>query len=194
MCLWNEWMKTIKVIWVSPLRVTVICNQGWSKFMSIPNVNKKYMQNAENYRCSGIWSRSVRTSVINRNVGDIQMSSRWVHLAFRWWNRTLTERNTSVCIALGYGIDGWGSRVRFPVGMGIFLFTTACRTTLGPTQPPIQWVLGAPSLGLKRLGREADHSPLSSTEFKEWVELYLQYPNTSLWSGAWLSTGTFFYP
>jgi hypothetical protein len=43
----------------------------------------------------------------------------------------------------------------------IFLFQ-ASRTALGPTQPPIQWVPGALSLGVKRLGREADHSPPSS--------------------------------
>jgi hypothetical protein len=44
-------------------------------------------------------------------------------------------------------------------GLGIFLFTTASRTALGPTQPPIQWEPGALSLGVKRPGREADHSP-----------------------------------
>jgi hypothetical protein len=52
-------------------------------------------------------------------------------------------------------------------GLGIFLFTTASRTALGPTQPPIQWVPGVLSLGLKRPGREADHSPPSSAEVKE---------------------------
>jgi hypothetical protein len=30
--------------------------------------------------------------------------------------------------------------------------------------------------GVKRLGREADHSPPSSAEVKEWVELYLNSP------------------
>jgi hypothetical protein len=35
-----------------------------------------------------------------------------------------------------------------------------------PTQPPIQWVLGALLLGLKRPSREADHSPPSSAEMK----------------------------
>jgi hypothetical protein len=47
-------------------------------------------------------------------------------------------------------------------GLGIFLFTTASRQALGPIQPPIRWVPGALSLGLKRLGREGDHSLLSS--------------------------------
>jgi hypothetical protein len=37
----------------------------------------------------------------------------------------------------------------------------------GPTQPPIQWVPGALSLGVKRPGSEADYSPPSSAEVKE---------------------------
>jgi hypothetical protein len=69
-------------------------------------------------------------------------------------------------------------------GLGIFLFTTASRTALGPTQPPIQWVPGALSLGVKRPGREADHSPPSSTEVKECLELYLLSVNTPSWRGA----------
>jgi hypothetical protein len=63
-------------------------------------------------------------------------------------------------------------------GLGIFLFTTASRTALGPTQPPIQWVPGALSLGIKRPGREADHSPPYIAEVKECVELYLHSTNT----------------
>jgi hypothetical protein len=52
-------------------------------------------------------------------------------------------------------------------GLGIFHFTTASRTALGPTQPPIQCVPGSLSLGVKRPGLEADHSPPSSAEVKE---------------------------
>jgi hypothetical protein len=37
---------------------------------------------------------------------------------------------------------------------------------LESTQPPIQWVPGVLSLGLKRPGHEADHSPPSSAEVK----------------------------
>jgi hypothetical protein len=65
-------------------------------------------------------------------------------------------------------------------------FTTASSTALAPTQPPIQWVQGALSLGVKRPGREADHSPPSSTEVKECVELYFYSPNTPSWRGAQL--------
>jgi hypothetical protein len=63
-------------------------------------------------------------------------------------------------------------------GWEIFLFTTASRTALGPIQPPIQWVPVALSLGVKRLEREADHSPPSSAEVKECVALYLHSPYT----------------
>jgi hypothetical protein len=67
-------------------------------------------------------------------------------------------------MALGYelGYRGFESRQR----LGIFRYTTASRTALGPTYPHIQWVSGAVSLGVKRPGREADHSPPSSAEVK----------------------------
>jgi hypothetical protein len=56
-------------------------------------------------------------------------------------------------------------------GLGIFLFTTASRTALGPTQSPIQWVPGALSLWVKRPEREADQSPPSIAEVKGCVGL-----------------------
>jgi hypothetical protein len=68
-------------------------------------------------------------------------------------------------------------------GLGIFLFTTASRTDLGP---PSLRVRGALSLGVKRLGCEADHSPPFSAEVKACVELYLHSPNTPSWRGAQL--------
>jgi hypothetical protein len=61
-------------------------------------------------------------------------------------------------------------------GLGIFLLTTASTSALGPTQPPIQWLPAVLSLGIKRPGREADHSPPSNAEVKECVELYLHSP------------------
>jgi hypothetical protein len=60
----------------------------------------------------------------------------------------------------------------------------ASRTALGPTQPPNQLAPGALSLGVKRPGGEADQSPPSSAEAKEWVELYFNSLSTSSWGRA----------
>jgi hypothetical protein len=56
-----------------------------------------------------------------------------------------------------------------------FLFSTSSRPALGPTQPPIQWVLVA-SPAVKRSGRKADHSPQTSAEVKKNVDLYIHSP------------------
>jgi hypothetical protein len=87
-------------------------------------------------------------------------------------------------IALGYGLDNRGFEYR--QGLGIFLFTTASRPALGPTQPPIQWVPGDLSLRVKRQRREADHSPPSIAKVKEYLELYLHSPSTPSWRCAQL--------
>jgi hypothetical protein len=71
---------------------------------------------------------------------------------------------TVIIVSTGWtlGVLGFDSRLR----LGIFLFTTASRTALGPTQAPIQWVPWALSLGVKRPEREADHSPPFSATVK----------------------------
>jgi hypothetical protein len=44
------------------------------------------------------------------------------------------------------------------------------RPALGPIQPPVKWVPGTLSPGLKRQGREADHLPPTSAEVKKiWI-------------------------
>jgi hypothetical protein len=79
------------------------------------------------------------------------------------------SRDSSVGIALDYGMDDWGSRVRFPAELGIFLFTTGSRKALGPTQPPIQCVSGALFLGVKRLGMKlTTHLHLESRPENAW--------------------------
>jgi hypothetical protein len=54
-----------------------------------------------------------------------------------------------------------------------------------PTQPPIQWVPGALSLGVKRPGCEADHSPPSTAEVKV-PGVIPPLPNTPSWRDAQL--------
>jgi hypothetical protein len=68
-------------------------------------------------------------------------------------------------------LDDRGSRVRFPAGIRNFSGAHPASYPIGTR------VL---SLGVKRLGRETDHSPPSSVEVKECVELYL-HPNTPSW-------------
>jgi hypothetical protein len=49
-------------------------------------------------------------------------------------------------------------------------FSTSFRPAPGPTQPPIQWVPGPLSPGVKRQGRVADHSPPDSGDIKKmWI-------------------------
>jgi hypothetical protein len=63
---------------------------------------------------------------------------------------------------------GWMSGVQFPVGamMACFLFATASRPDLEPTQPPFRWVMDVLTPEVQRPGREADHSPSISAQVK----------------------------
>jgi len=45
-------------------------------------------------------------------------------------------------------------------------FTFIINCLICSTQPPVQWVAGVLNPGVKRAGREADHSPPSSAEVK----------------------------
>jgi hypothetical protein len=77
----------------------------------------------------------------------------------------MKSRDSSVGIATGYRLEIGVLGFDFKRELGIFLFTTASRPALGPTQPPIQWVPGS-FPGVKRPRREADHSSPSSAEVK----------------------------
>jgi hypothetical protein len=74
----------------------------------------------------------------------------------------------------------FGSRL----GLGFFLFAAAYGQALGPTQPPIQWVPGVLSPGIKRPGREADHSPASSVEVNAWS--YTSTPQYIFMACCWI--------
>jgi hypothetical protein len=70
--------------------------------------------------------------------------------------------------AAGYWLDDRGVGVQVPVASRIF--SKYSRPALGSTQPPIQWVPEALSAGVKRPGREADHSRPASAEVKKmWI-------------------------
>jgi hypothetical protein len=79
----------------------------------------------------------------------------------------IPRRDSSVGIALGYGLDDRGSRVRFPAGAGNFSLHHRVPNGSGahPTSYPMD--IRGSFLWVKRPGREADHSPPSSAEVKE---------------------------
>jgi hypothetical protein len=90
------------------------------------------------------------------------------------------SRDSEVSIATSYGLDDRGVGVRIPVGWRIFSSPNSSRPALRSTQPPIQWVPGALSPGVKRPGREVDRSPPTSTEVKKmWI--YTSTPHTPSW-------------
>jgi hypothetical protein len=72
------------------------------------------------------------------------------------------DRSISIAIMLWVSGPGFDSRQ----DQVILLFFTASRPTLGPTQPPIQWVEKVPFPDVKWPGREPDHSPPPSAEFE----------------------------
>jgi hypothetical protein len=80
--------------------------------------------------------------------------------------------DSSVGIALGYGLNDRGSRVRFPEGVGNF---SHYRVQNGSGVHPASYPIG--TRGSFPCGKAAGvwnyHLPPSSTEVKECVELYL---------------------
>jgi hypothetical protein len=81
-------------------------------------------------------------------------------------------------------------RVQFSARARDFLFSTASRQALGPTQPLIQWVLQPLSLEGKAAEHEADNSPPSSAKVKNGGAMPPLF-HMSSWHGVLLiSTGT----
>jgi hypothetical protein len=99
-----------------------------------------------------LWGYKVEWKSVSRGTGEKKVEYHWTRLRA--------------------GQSEFGSRR----GLVIFVFDTVSRPSVEITQPSIQWVQGALSLGIKRPEREADHSPPSSAEVKECVELYLHSP------------------
>jgi hypothetical protein len=61
------------------------------------------------------------------------------------------QPGSSISIVAGYGLDDRAIVVRIPAEVkGSFPLPSVSRSALGPTQPPVQWVPGVLSQGLKR--------------------------------------------
>lgn len=59
-----------------------------------------------------------------------------------------------------------GDRSSGPGGVKNVIFSTSSRSALGPIHPLIDWIPEAFSTAVKRPESEDDHSPQTSTEFK----------------------------
>jgi hypothetical protein len=138
-------------------------------------------------RCSSIVTQSAHHVVTNQlcfrlqkvYCGDLDCSSPHMEQTFvcghAWGFFNINRRLSWYSDWLRSGRPrGRSSR---PGNGKIFLLYTSSRPLLGPTQPPIQWVIGALFSEVKRPRREAGHPPPTSGEVKNtWI-----YTATSLY-------------
>jgi hypothetical protein len=109
--------------------------------------------------------------------------TRWATVSF--WTRALLNGVSHLFLQIRH----WPMSLHKNELHFTIIFTAMSKRALGPTQPPIQWIPGALSLGVKRPEREVDHSLPSSGEVKECVELYLHSP-VRLYGVVFRSIGT----
>jgi hypothetical protein len=106
---------------------------------------------------NGMGSSEVHGVYLNEQLSYLEMNQWMRNPRLDFVSSLLqSECKKIIYIATGYGLDSRGVGVRVPVGTRFF---SSPRHADPPTQPPIQWVLGALSPGVKRPEREADHSP-----------------------------------
>jgi hypothetical protein len=115
----------------------------------------------------------------------------WTNVSTTLGNYLATENTcfVSLRISLLSRYSDW-LRARRPKGrssspsrVNNFLSLTSPRPALWSTQPPIQWVPGNLFPGVKRTGRQADHSPPTCAEVKKmWI--YTFTPPYSLMASA----------
>jgi hypothetical protein len=89
--------------------------------------------------------------------------------------KVLERSRMLVGIAMGYGLDGWGS-----VPGKCKQFSLLHSVHNGSVVGPVSYLLGT---GMKRPGREADHSSKFNTEVKNGGAI-LPLPHASSWRDA----------
>jgi hypothetical protein len=119
-------------------------------------------------------SPTCRRLMFNQSIVLEPLSHKAARSYFRHAHNIKAIMNNSVVvIASGYRLDDPGVGVGVPVLSRIFSISS--RLALVSTQPPIHWVLGAISPGIKRPGREADRSPPTSAKAKKML-IYTSIP------------------
>jgi hypothetical protein len=79
------------------------------------------------------------------------------------------SRDSAVGIATGYGMDDWEVGVRVPVGSSMFSSPRRPDRLWGPPNLLSDEYRRALSPGVKRPGREADHSPTNAEVKNMWI-------------------------
>jgi hypothetical protein len=104
------------------------------------------------------------------NILLISISRHAYILHFYGYKKSNRNGDSAVGIATGYGLGDRGVGVKSPGRVKNFLFYTSSTLAVGPTELPIQWVSRALSPGVKRPGREPDHSPPTNAKIKKtWI-------------------------
>jgi hypothetical protein len=107
------------------------------------------------------------------------------------YNFVLVYFNSVISTATGYGLDDGGGQRLSPGRVKNFLFSMSSGPALWSTQPPIKWVPGALSPGVKQLGCEADHSSTTRAKVKKmWI--YISTPPYAFMASC-LTTLPFIY-
>jgi hypothetical protein len=145
------------------------------------------------FGCLLVWNFRKFASLVYRKLESLFPNCIWVRSVLSGLTSVFPSapcgvfksHDSSVGIALGYGLDDRDSRVPFLARAGNF--SLYHRVQNGSGAHPASCPMGTRgSFPGGKAGREADRSPPSSTEVKEWVELYLHSPNTPRWRGAQL--------
>jgi hypothetical protein len=118
----------------------------------------------------GVWEQGTEKIIW------IQEGGTWSHIQNSYYSNSMRFFASGVAQWCSTGLRAGWSGVRVPAGAGNFSIHHRVQTDSGPYPASCPMGTRGSFLGVKRPGREADHSPPSSAEVKECMELYLHSP------------------
>jgi hypothetical protein len=122
----------------------------------------------------GFWQDLCLDHVLRQKAANM-------HVTFRDNGPNVRKPGSSVGTVSDYGLDGRSSTPRHR--QSIFPLPSASRPALGPTQPPVQWVQGAFSPGVKGgCGMMLTTHPLLVPRLRKSRSYTSCHPNAPLWS------------
>jgi hypothetical protein len=141
----------------------------WAQLDSLVNNNYLWYSITRNVIHKNCFMVKWQTKKFPPFVSDVDF---WIFIHVLY---TLVCRDSSVGITTRYGLDGPG--IELPLAAK---FSAPFQTGTG-AHPASYTMVTASFPGLKRRGRGVDHSPPSSAEVTERVELYIYFPFRPSW-------------